>query len=146
MSLLFQARSFSELSVQELHDLLKLRVDVFVVEQNCAYHEIDGKDPSSIHILGKINDRMVAYARIIPSATGLPHVGRVIVDQDHRGKGIARELMSFTLEELKKRTGSKSSALAAQAHLERFYSGFGYRRTSDEYLWDGIPHVDMELT
>jgi ElaA protein len=146
MDLSWQRKHFHELSVQELHDLLQLRVDVFVVEQNCAYREIDGKDPSCMHILAKHGYTMVAYARIIPASDNdLPHIGRVVVHEQFRRKGIARDLMTYTLKVLEEITGSRRSALAAQAHLEDFYSSFGYKKVGEEYMWDGIPHVDMEL-
>jgi ElaA protein len=146
MDLSWQRKHFHELAVQELHDLLRLRVDVFVVEQNCAYHEIDGKDPSCVHILAKDGGTLIAYARIIPADNNeLPHLGRVVVHERYRGKGIARKLMNYTLQVLEEFTGSKRSAIAAQAHLEDFYSSFGYKKIGEEYMWDGIPHVDMEL-
>jgi ElaA protein len=146
MKLSFKANSFEELTVHELHDLLRLRTDIFVVEQKCAYHEIDGRDPASIHILA-VNDAglLVAGARIVPpeEKDALPHVGRVVVRSEFRRKGIARQLMSFTLETLERVYGSKRSDLAAQTHLEEFYASCGYKRNSAEYLWDGIMHVDM---
>lgn len=145
MKLSWNIREFQALSVWDLHDLLRLRVDVFVVEQQCAYAEIDGRDPEATHILGRsAQGVLVAYARVLPpDEHGLPHVGRVIVSAEHRGQGLARELMLHTLSTLKKMYGTRRSALAAQAHLERFYGGFGYVRQGPDYPWDGIPHVDM---
>jgi ElaA protein len=138
-------RTFDELSVREFHDLLKLRVDVFVVEQTCPYAELDGQDPEAIHLFGKDNEgRVVAVARILPPASdGLPHVGRIAVRMEDRGKGIAKELMERALKVLAERYGSRRSALAAQSHLEDFYATFGYVRQGPDYPWDGIPHVDM---
>ncbi len=147
MSLKFTARAFDKLTVHEVHDALRLRTDIFVVEQACAYPEVDGRDPECTHILGK-NDQgeLIAYARIIPPEKDHPpHSGRVVVRMDQRGKGHARELMQFSLKTLKKTYGSKRSALAAQSHLEKFYADLGYLRQGPDYPWDGIPHVDMLL-
>ena len=145
MNLSWSARPFATLTVRELHDALRLRTDVFVVEQRCAYAEVDGQDPDAIHILAHTSDgTLVACARILPPHDGgLPHVGRVVVNPEHRGKGIADTLMRFALETLATIYGSRRSALAAQAHLSNFYGKHGYVRTGDEYPWDGIPHVDM---
>ena len=145
MKLNWTIRKFDALSVHDLHDLLRLRVDVFVVEQQCAYAEIDGRDTGAVHILGRSEEgALIAYARILPpDEHGPPHIGRVIVSSAHRGHGLARTLMLHALDTLKAMYGTRRSALAAQAHLERFYGGFGYVRQGPDYPWDGIPHVDM---
>lgn len=141
----WKTRPFGELTTHDVHDMMRLRVDVFVVEQKCAYAEIDGQDPTAVHILGRTDaGDLVAYARILPpDEHGLPHIGRVIVHSEHRGHGHARRLMTIALEALQRSYGSRCSALAAQAHLERFYGGFGFVRQGPDYPWDGIPHVDM---
>ncbi len=138
---------FSELGAQLFHDIVKLRIDVFVVEQNCPYPEVDGQDPDALHIVGRRADgALVAYARILPpEANGIPHVGRVVVAKEHRRTGLGERLMQEAFEVLRQRYGSTRSALAAQTHLEQFYTDLGYVRTGDDYLWDGIPHVDMVL-
>jgi ElaA protein len=145
MKIRWRTKEFKELSLQEFHDLMKLRVDVFVVEQTCPYAELDGKDPEAIHLFGLDNeDRMVAVARILPpDADDLPHLGRIAVDPDHRGNGLAKELMELALSTIAGRYGSRRSALAAQAHLEMFYASFGFERKGPDYPWDGVPHVDM---
>lgn len=137
---------FGELSLADLHDILRLRVDVFVVEQRCSYLEVDGHDPAAVHVMGRDEaGRLIAYARILPpQAGGLPHIGRVVVHSDARGGGSGREVMRQTLRALQALHGSPRSAVAAQAHLEKFYGSLGYRRTGPIYDWDGIPHVDME--
>lgn len=136
---------FEELSVRALHDALRLRTDVFVVEQACAYAEIDGKDPQAIHLLGTDPEgRLVAYARLLPpDEAGFPHIGRVVVHPEHRGKGLAGLLMEFALDQLRSIHGSRRSELAAQSHLERLYARYGFVRQGPDYPWDGIPHVDM---
>lgn len=140
-------RAFAELTLIELHDLMRLRVDVFVVEQQCPYAEIDGLDPSASHMLGYTGSgELVAYARILPpKADGIPHIGRVVVHQEHRSKGLSKQLMLACFEAIEARHGSRRNAISAQAHLVRMYQGLGYHTTSAVYDWDGIPHVDMLL-
>ena len=144
----WSVKHFEALTAREAHDLLALRVDIFVVEQACAYAEIDGRDPEAWHVLGH-DDRvaLIAYARILPPGPdGLPHIGRVVVKKEHRGTGIAHDLMRRSLAFLEQHFGSTASELAAQAHLERFYAAHGYVRVSEVYDWDGIPHIDMRLS
>jgi len=145
MNVDWKTRPFDALTLHDLHDLLRLRVDVFVVEQQCAYAEIDGHDPQALHILGRSDQgTLIAYARILPpDEHGLPHIGRVIVSAQHRGHGLAQTLMTIALEAVHRGYGSRRSALAAQAHLEKFYGRFGFVRQGPDYPWDGIPHVDM---
>lgn len=138
-------KPFEALTLHELHDLLRLREAVFVVEQACAYQEIDGQDPQALHVLARSPEGMLlAYARILPpGADGLPHIGRVVVHTSARKVGLARKLMRVALDAVQERYGSRRSGLAAQAHLEGFYASLGYQRQGPDYPWDGIPHVDM---
>lgn len=141
----WSTKRFDELDVHLLHHLLRLRTDVFVVEQQCAYAEIDGQDLHALHVLGQQPDgALVAYARILPpDADGLPHVGRVVVARELRNQGMGSRLMQEVLAALRKHHGSARSALAAQAHLLAFYQHIGYAPVGDPYPLDGIPHVDM---
>lgn len=143
-----QVRTFAQLGLGELYEALKLRVDVFVVEQRCPYAELDDQDALAWHALQRSESGVLtAYARILPPHEGdIPHIGRVVVRRDFRGQGRADAIMRTCLEFLEDRFGSRSSALAAQAHLEGFYQRFGYARIGGNYLWDGIPHVDMRLS
>lgn len=145
MDIRWSTKRFDELTVHELHDLLRLRVDIFVVEQACVYAEIDGQDPAALHLFAQATDgAMIAYARILPpDSDGLPHIGRIVVRADHRGKGVATDLMMRAMENLRQHYGSRRSALAAQAHLVAFYERFGFVRQGPDHLLDGIPHVDM---
>ncbi len=138
---------FDDLTGREVHEILRLRVDVFIVEQRCVYPEVDGQDLTAIHILGLAEKGdLAAYARILPPEPhGPPHIGRVIVAPAFRGRHLGRHLMHQALREVERRYGTPRSALAAQAYLVDFYGSFGYIPTGDEYLWDGIPHVDMML-
>lgn len=144
----WSVKPFDALSLIELHDLIRLRVDVFVVEQNCPYPELDGLDREALHVmLHNTNANMIAYARVLPPhEDGLPHIGRVVVRADDRGKGTASQLMQRVLDVVNEHYGSKRSALAAQAHLERFYAQHGFQRIGEDYLMDGIPHVHMHRT
>jgi ElaA protein len=145
MSLTLTAKTFADLTLRELHDLMHLRVDVFVVEQRCIYPELDGLDPVALHILGHTDaGQLAAYARILPpQADGIPHLGRFVVHKDHRGKGWAHLLIERAIIEARKWTGIGDSAVAAQTHLEPLYEGHGFTRIGHDYDWDGIPHVDM---
>lgn len=136
---------FGELDTQLFHDLLRLRIDVFVVEQHCPYPELDGLDPDALHIIGQLADGAVAaYARILPpGGDAMPHVGRVVVELQQRRNGTGKQLMEQVHKALRAHYGSTRSALAAQAHLQAFYRKLGYVAVSAEYELDGIPHVDM---
>lgn len=141
----WSVKPFAMLSLTELHDLIRLRVDVFVVEQNCPYPELDGQDGGAQHVMFHDGQgELTAYARIIPPQhDDLPHIGRIVVRAGARGKGFASRLMERALDVIRDHHGSKRSALAAQAHLERFYAQHGFVRIGDNYMLDGIPHVDM---
>lgn len=145
MTMNWTIRTLDELSARELYELIRLRVDVFVVEQKCPYAELDGLDLNAHHVLGHDEEgRLMACARILPPEHGgLPHIGRVVVHPALRGKGLAHELMTNALDALHRIHGSRRSELAAQAHLEAFYAAHGYERTGADYDLDGIPHVDM---
>ena len=145
--LVWQVKPFAQLTGREVHDIMRLRVDVFVVEQRCVYPEVDGRDPDAVHVLGIAdNGTLAAYARILPPhGTEPPHIGRVIVDPAFRGRHLGRHLMHHALNALQALHGSRRSALAAQEYLVDFYGSFGYSPVSETYLWDGIPHVDMSL-
>jgi len=145
MILMWSVKSFAELSGTELYDLLRLRVDVFVVEQQCIYPEIDGQDPAALHIMGHTKSGVLAaYARILPpGADGLPHLGRFVIHPEQRGRGYGHTLIKLAIAEAKKWTGLVGSALAAQTHLAALYAQHGFQRTGPDYDWDGIPHVDM---
>lgn len=139
---------FEALDTRTLYDLLRLRTDVFVVEQQCPYPELDDRDRTALHVLGRDADRrVVAYARILPpDAEGLPVVGRVVVQADRRGTGLGHALMREVLTALRAHYGRVSSRLSAQAHLEAFYAAHGYRAQGTVFDLDGIPHIAMRLS
>ena len=141
----FTWRDFQDLSPFELHALLKLRCDVFIVEQECAFLEIDGKDPLARHLLCHDGADLIGCLRIFaPGLSGdAARIGRVVVAPPGRGTGLGRRLMQAALDEIEARQGRTPVALSAQLHLEAFYAGFGFTRVAEPYLEDGIPHCDM---
>ncbi|MCL6707828.1 GNAT family N-acetyltransferase [Pseudomonas sp. R2.Fl] len=138
-------RRMDAFSAAELHALLKLRVDVFVVEQKCPYNEIDGKDPDALHLRLMEGDALIAAARLFaPAGPSKPsRIGRVVVSPDHRGKRLGEALMREAIGQCESLFPEHPIALSAQSHLERFYRSFGFTPVSEEYLEDDIPHVDM---
>lgn len=131
-------------SAHELYALLKLRVDVFVVEQNCPYPELDGKDDQALHLMLKRGSEIIAAARIFPPRDDKPaKIGRVVVSPAHRGERLGGALMREALDACAERFPAAPVFLSAQSHLQRFYGSFGFKPVSEEYLEDGIPHVDM---
>jgi|SRR5690554_1908709 len=142
----WKIKSFEELTTTELHDLLKLRVDVFVVEQACAYPEIDGKDPMCIHVLGKNETgEVIATARLAPAGVIYPEVsiGRVVVQESLRSFGFGKVVMEHAMNFCKDELRATSIKIAGQLHLKKFYSDLGFDQISEVYLWDGIEHIDM---
>lgn len=140
-------KSFSDLTTEELYEILKLRVEVFVVEQNCPYPEVDGHDRAALHLIGKEEGLITAYARVLPPGTANEHaaIGRVVVRKSRRGQGLARELVTKAKEIALEQYGNAPIHLSAQLHLESFYASCGFKATSSPYEEDGIPHVDMRL-
>ncbi|TCL73625.1 GNAT family N-acetyltransferase [Rhizobium sp. BK251] len=138
-------RGMEEFSARELYDLLRMRVDVFVVEQNCPYPELDGKDPAALHLRLVDGDELLAAARLFePREPGAAaKIGRVVVSPAHRGKRLGDALMKEAIAACERLFPDSPIALSAQSHLQRFYESLGFTVTSEEYLEDGIPHVDM---
>jgi ElaA protein len=137
----------SELTVPSLYALLKLRCEVFVVEQTCPYQDIDGDDlvGENRHILGWKEGELVAYARILKSADDFEPVviGRVIITARARGEKLGYQLLEKTLASCEKQWPDRALYLGAQAHLQSFYAHFGFAPVTDVYDEDGIPHVGM---
>jgi ElaA protein len=134
-----------EFSARDLYSLLKLRVDVFVVEQECAYPELDGKDVDALHLRLLAGDELLASVRLIlPVKTSdSVKIGRVVVSPSQRGKGLGVDLMNEAIAECERLFPTYRIALSAQSHLHAFYGSFGFESVSEEYLEDGIPHIDM---
>ncbi len=137
---------FAELTVQQLHDVLRLRSEVFVVEQQCVFLEIDGLDPLTWHLLGVDDDgRLLAYTRLIPPGVKAPDalIGRVVTSPAARGGGSGRVLMAESIARCEVLWPGHAITLHAQAHLERFYGSFGFAPSGEPYVEDGIPHIEM---
>lgn len=136
-----------ELTPAELYALLALRSQVFVVEQQCAYLDVDGRDlqAENRHLLGMAGDQLVAYARLLSpeEASGPVKIGRVIVSARVRGAQLGRRLMEQAVSRCQQHWPGRDLFLSAQAHLENFYGQHGFVATGEVYLEDGIPHVDM---
>ncbi|MFO6419174.1 GNAT family N-acetyltransferase [Hylemonella sp. W303a] len=143
----WRALGFDALTVHQLYALLRLRSEIFVVEQRCAYLDPDGKDlhPQALHLLGYDGDTLAASARILPPGLGYdgPSIGRVVVAATHRGTGLGHGLMREALNQLFLRWPGSEVQLGAQAHLADFYAAHGFSVASPVYDEDGIPHVTM---
>lgn len=140
-----QIKNFHELTLEELYSILKLRVDIFVVEQNCPYPELDDEDQKSIHLFYKDGENVITYIRVTPTQAGNIRIGRVVTHKDFRGKALSTKLMKATMEFIHENHSSKKIMLSAQEHLQQFYTKFGFTPVSEMYLEDGIPHIDMEF-
>ena len=136
--------AFDELNALELQRIYKVRVAVFVVEQNCPYPEVDDVDLISTHIFKEENNEVSAYMRVIPKED-IIHIGRVLVAQSHRKSGLGRELVARGLEYIETIYPGMAIYAQAQAHLEDFYGSFGFETVSEIYLEDNIPHIDMVI-
>lgn len=136
-----------DLTPRALYAMLKLRVDVFVVEQKCPYPEIDGKDLDAFHLRILDGEELAASLRVLPpKQNGKPvKIGRVVVAQDYRGYKLGQRLMKEAIAFVKARFPGIAIELGGQSHLQKFYGSFGFVAISEEYLEDGIPHVDMRL-
>lgn len=147
-NLRWDVKSIQELSVSQFFDVLQLRVDVFVVEQQCAYPELDEHDrhAETRHLSGyDASGQLMAYARILPAGLSFSEVslGRFVVRKDARGQGIGHQLLSEALKEIQTSWPGHAIRISAQDYLEKFYGQYGFTRVSDVYLEDGIRHVEM---
>ena len=139
-------KKWSEISLEELYSVLRLRSEVFVVEQDCVYQDIDNKDQIAIHLLGYINKELIAYSRLFDEGEYFKETsfGRAIIKKEKRGQGYGDELVKESLKTIKNYYGNKKVKISAQAHLKTFYSKHDFIAKGKEYLEDGIPHVSME--
>lgn len=145
----WQLKRFSELSAQTMHDMLRLRQDVFVVEQNCPYPDIDGTDHEWLHLLGYQQGELVAYARLRlreaeQAQEPQARIGRVLVAEKARGQALGRALMVEAMAHIHSMHPKRPIILGAQCYLLAFYRSLGFQSVGGEYLEDGIPHQDME--
>ena len=142
----WQVKTFNALTNEELYEVLRLRVDVFVVEQACPYPEIDGKDLEALHLMAKEahTGKIVAYSRLLAPGVSYEEasLGRVIVASEWRKTGVGLQLLQKAVERLLSEYGP-TIQIGAQAHLEAYYEKVGFVKNSDVYLEDDIPHIDM---
>lgn len=136
---------FAELNTDKLYQLLALRTQVFVVEQNCPYQDMDGLDQQAWHLCGVQGTELVAYLRLLAPGVKYsePAIGRVIISAGQRSGGLGRELMEQGIQATERYYPGKGIRLSAQSHLQDFYSGLGFQAEGEEYLEDNIPHVEM---
>lgn len=140
-----KVKNFSELTLNELYQILQLRAEVFVVEQDCVYQDIDGKDQKALHVIGLKDGRLVAYTRCFDKGYYFEQasIGRVIVKEDQRKFGYGHEIMKASIREIKSRFNTSKIKLSAQQYLIKFYESHGFVQTGEGYLEDGIPHIAM---
>ncbi|ALJ05612.1 GNAT family acetyltransferase [Pseudalgibacter alginicilyticus] len=140
-----EIKTFSELTKQELYNILQLRSEVFVVEQNSIYQDVDGKDQKALHILGFKNDKLIAYTRIFKPGDYFEKssIGRVVVAKNNRQFNYGNEIMNASINAVKTIFKVDSIHISAQAYLKRFYNNLGFKEIGEEYLEDGIPHIAM---
>lgn len=141
-------KSFDELNKNELYDLLKLRSEVFVVEQNCVYQDIDDKDIKGTHFFGQDGSDLIAYLRVTEAGVLYPNhisIGRVVIKKTHRNKKLGNEILANAIDFCRKKFPKTPIKISAQTHLKSFYNQLGFEFKGEAYLEDGIPHCAMYL-
>ena len=138
-------KTFDELTIHELYQILRLRSEVFVVEQDCVYQDVDNKDQKALHVIGLKEDEVVAYTRVFKPGDYFDNVsiGRVVVRQDQRKYGLGKKIMLATMAAIDQRFPNKPIEISAQSYLLKFYTDLGFSAFGEEYLEDGIPHRRM---
>ncbi|WP_306012665.1 MULTISPECIES: GNAT family N-acetyltransferase [unclassified Allomuricauda] len=138
-------KTFDELTIHELYQILRLRSEVFVVEQDCVYQDVDNKDQKALHVIGLKEDEVVAYTRVFKPGDYFDNVsiGRVVVRQDQRKYGLGKQIMLATIAAIDQRFPNKPIEISAQSYLLKFYTDLGFSAFGEEYLEDGIPHQRM---
>lgn len=147
--LIFQAKTFDQLTLEELYRLLQLRQEVFIVEQDCPYLDCDDKDQQSWHVLGKDEAGIIhGYTRLVPPGMSYDQycsIGRVITSSTYRRVGVGKELMHFSINKIKQLWQEHEIKISAQVYILNFYESFGFEPVGEEYLEDDIPHKAMIL-
>ncbi|WP_028122215.1 GNAT family N-acetyltransferase [Epilithonimonas tenax] len=141
----WKIKTFPELTTTELYEIIKARVNVFVVEQDCPYPDLDDNDQKAIHLWAEDNGEVLAYCRIFDKGIRYPEtsIGRVITTENGRGTGLGRQLISYALDIIENRLRTREVRISAQDYLLKFYSDFGFLNTGKKYLEDNIPHTEM---
>lgn len=138
-------KKFDELTTQQLYELLQLRSEVFVVEQDCVYQDIDFKDQNALHILGYKNEKLVAYTRLFKPGDYFKKasIGRVVVLKNERQHKYGYDIMNASIEAIKNHYNETKIKISAQVYLKKFYNNLEFKEMGEEYLEDGIPHIAM---
>ncbi|MDG1245939.1 MAG: GNAT family N-acetyltransferase [Polaribacter sp.] len=141
----FYIKSFSELNTNELYQILQLRAEVFVVEQDCVYQDLDGKDQKSLHVFGTKNNKIIAYTRIFKPGDYFKNasIGRVVVVASERKFGFGHDVMKASILAIKNYFKEDIITISAQVYLKKFYESHGFYQVGKDYLEDGIPHIEM---
>ena len=144
----FKIKRFNELSLSELYKSLQLRSEVFVVEQNCVYQDVDGKDTKAIHVLGMFDDTVIAYARLFAPGDYFENasIGRVVISEKYRDRKWGHDLIKESIRAIKMHYNAKEVTISAQLYLKKFYESHGFIQQGEGYLEDGIPHIEMNLS
>ena len=143
--ILWKCKPFRDLTVYELYAIMRLRNEVFVVEQNCVFQDADNKDQQCYHFCGWDNDTAVAYVRLVPAGISYkePSIGRVVTAPAYRGNGAGRTLMEKAIDHCEMLFGRTNIRIGAQLYLKKFYESLGFVQASDVYLEDDIEHIEM---
>lgn len=138
-------KTFKELNTEELYTILQLRSEVFVVEQDCVYQDIDGKDQKALHVLGYKNETIIAYTRIFKPGDYFENasIGRVLVKKSERQFKYGYDIMKASIEAIRSNYNEKTIKISAQKYLKTFYNNLGFNSVGEPYLEDGIPHIAM---
>ena len=141
-------KSFSELTTTELYAILQLRSEVFVVEQDCVYQDIDFKDQKALHVFGQKNDKIIAYTRIFKPGDYFleSSIGRIVVKKEFRKFQYGYKLVVNSIQFIENNFQQNTILISAQSYLTKFYNSLGFIRVGEEYLEDGIPHIKMLKT
>ncbi|GGH26325.1 acetyltransferase [Sphingobacterium alkalisoli] len=147
MNIIWKIKTFENLSPYELYQILKLRINVFMLEQECLYPECDDKDLKAEHLFGLHENHIIAYARLLPPGISYKEssIGRVVTASDYRKFGIGRQLMERGIEQILSEFPNNGLRISAQAHLQSFYQNLGFQKETEPYLEDNIPHIEMAL-
>ncbi|MCY6959809.1 GNAT family N-acetyltransferase [Clostridium brassicae] len=141
----WKLKKFTDLKLEEIYNILQLRNEVFIVEQECAFQDCDGKDQDAYHLFLEDNSNVVACLRILKKGVSYDQVsiGRVVVSKNYRGKSIARKMMLKAIDFIRQNLNETEIKIQAQSYLFDFYGSLGFKKVSEEYLEDNIPHIDM---
>lgn len=144
-NIIWKIKSFEEITTSELYEIIKARVDVFVVEQNCPYPDLDGYDRKAIHLWAEQDNTVLAYCRIFDKGIkyNKTSIGRVLTSEQGRGKNLGKQLIQYAVETIENRFKTSEVRISAQDYLLKFYSYFGFQDTGKKYLEDNIPHTEM---